>query len=62
MASHEKFKFHTLEELRKKIQELGVNIELEEELSWLHKQVKVGGEVDAQCACSAADGRVRLKF
>lgn len=45
MASHEKFKFQTLEELRKKIQELGVNIELEEELSWLHKQVKVGGRL-----------------
>lgn len=42
MSAHEKFGFNTLEELKAKIEELGVDINLSENLSPLHKQVKVG--------------------
>lgn len=42
MAAHEKFGFKTLDEMQKKVAELGVNISLTENLAPLHKQVKVG--------------------
>ena len=42
MSNHEPFRFETLQELRGKIQELGVDISLEEDLSPLHRQVSVG--------------------
>ncbi len=42
MASHEKFNFPTLESMRNKITELGVNITLSEDLSPLKSPVKVG--------------------
>lgn len=42
MAAHEKFKFQDLDQLKHKIDELGVTIKLSEDLSPLKKQVKVG--------------------
>ena len=42
MASHEKFNFKTLDEVRNKITSLKVNIRLSEDFAPLHKQVKVG--------------------
>ena len=42
MALHEKFNFPTLQSLRDKIAELGLALELQEDLSPLSKQVKVG--------------------
>lgn len=43
MAVHEKFNFKTLEELRAKIADLGVDIRLDEELSPLGRPVEIGG-------------------
>jgi len=43
MASHEKFDFPTLEDLRGKIAALGVDIALSEDLSPLGRPVRVGG-------------------
>lgn len=42
MAKHETFRFQTVDELAEKIQTLGVNIKLTEDLSSLHKTVKAG--------------------
>lgn len=42
MASFEKFNFETLEEIKNKINELGVNIKLSDDLSPLLKPVKIG--------------------
>lgn len=42
MAAFEKFKFKTVEELKAKIEELGVNINLSEDLSPLSRPVKIG--------------------
>ena len=44
MASHEKFKLKNLDELREKITELGVNIQVTEDLSPLMKKVAVGSK------------------
>ncbi len=45
MASHEKFNFKTLDEVKEKAESLGVNIKFSEDLSLLHKEVKVGKRV-----------------
>lgn len=42
MANHERFHFKTLEELREKIEELGVSISLTNDLSVLRQPVRVG--------------------
>lgn len=42
MANHERFHFKTLEELREKIEELGVSIPLANDLSVLRQPVRVG--------------------
>lgn len=42
MANHERFHFKTLEELREKIEELGVSIPLAKDLSVLRQPVRVG--------------------
>lgn len=42
MAKFEKFSFKTIDELKAKIDELGVNIKLTDDLSPLSKAVKVG--------------------
>ncbi len=60
MASHEKFNFPTLESMRNKITELGVNITLSEDLSPLKSPVKVGTKNRAQRDGGIADGRVRF--
>ena len=44
MASHEKFHFQSIEELKEKIAELGANIHLSEDLSPLAHPVKVGSK------------------
>lgn len=44
MAAHEKFCFDNLDQLRDKIEELGVNIKLDEDITPLKKRVKVGGK------------------
>ena len=43
MAAHEKFQFESLDTLRKKISELGVNITLSEDVSRLRRPVPIGG-------------------
>lgn len=43
MADHETFQFKTLDELRTKIGELGVDIRLDDDLSVFQKPVQVGG-------------------
>lgn len=45
MSSHEKFNFHTLEEIQKKIDVLGVDIRLKKDLSPLGHPVRVGSKV-----------------
>jgi len=42
MASHEKFSFATLDQLRQKIRDLGVDIGLSDDLSPLQKPVRIG--------------------
>ncbi|MEG2395347.1 MAG: NADH:flavin oxidoreductase, partial [Ruthenibacterium sp.] len=42
MASHEKFKFKTLDDVRRKIVELGADIRLLDDVSVLNRPVKVG--------------------
>ena len=42
MAAHEKFKFNTLDEVREKLKSLQAPMELQEDLSPLRKEVKVG--------------------
>ena len=42
MAVHEPFRFKTLEELRAKIAELGLNLPLDDDLSPLAAPVKIG--------------------
>ncbi len=44
MSAHEKFSFDSLEKLQAKIKELEVDINLSEDLSPLHKPVKVGNK------------------
>lgn len=45
MAAHEKFNFKSLEALKEKVQELGVNVNVSEDLSPLSKPVKVGKKI-----------------
>lgn len=45
MASHEKFHFQSIEELKEKIAELGANVPLSEDLSPLKQPVKVGSKI-----------------
>ncbi|MBL7199724.1 MAG: NADH:flavin oxidoreductase [Anaerolineae bacterium] len=42
MGSHERFRFKTLDELRRRVEELGLDLEFDEDLAPLRHRVKVG--------------------
>lgn len=44
MSKHERFDFHSFEQLQEKIHQLNVTISLTKDVSYLHRQVKVGGK------------------
>lgn len=45
MAGHEKFQFKTLDEVRAKIDELGISMNLDEDISILKQPIKVGNRI-----------------